>query len=279
MIILSKMLSETDIRRRCTVPMKYFRMEGFPRPRLSLEGNPWVDFDVKDESGRHWSLRCSIRDIGDDSGRPKHPKPVLIKEWIPFVKSKELCAGDRVIIYEEQDKTGSMRHRIKVEKRTSPSETRRSPFRDQNPNGNKSSTNHNSSNESTVIFHHPEDHSADVLNHELGQTTATTTFSIDKEHITTTHCTSQDIAGYTRKRPRLSLSLELTLEPTTTGGMTAATSSSMDKKRTPTFHSHSQDIGCYNIETPSLNMNLGLTLKPTSMQEKEPTTIDFLRFL
>ncbi|KAK8972477.1 hypothetical protein V6N11_018838 [Hibiscus sabdariffa] len=278
MIIFSKMLSDTDIRRRCTVPMRYYKMEGFPKPRPRSEGNPRVDFDVKDECGCHWSLCCSIRNIGDELDRPKHPKPVLVKQWIPFVQSKELCVGDRVIVYEEQDETGSTQLRIKAEKLTSP-EARQSLSMDQNLDGNKGATSHNSSNESTAIFHPSEDHSADVLNPELGQTTATRTSKINKGRIPTIHSTSQDIAGSTKKRSRLNLNLELTLEQTTTGCTTATTSSSKNKKQKPTFHSYSQDIGCYNIETPSLNLNLGLTLKPTSMQEKEPTTMDLLRFL
>ncbi|XWS59364.1 hypothetical protein CRYUN_Cryun08bG0115100 [Craigia yunnanensis] len=106
MVIFSKILSKTDINRRCAGPMKYFKMERFPKPQL--EGDHMVDFVVTDESSHDWSFRCSTRNIG------KHPKPVLIKEWIPFVQSKKLCEGDRVIIYEEQDETGSIHLRIKV---------------------------------------------------------------------------------------------------------------------------------------------------------------------
>ncbi|KAK8649369.1 hypothetical protein V6N13_130098 [Hibiscus sabdariffa] len=62
--------------------------------------------------------------------------------------------------------------------------------------GNKGSTSNNSSNKSTAIFHPTVDHSADVINHEPGHTTTTTTFSINKERIKTTRNTSQDIAVY-----------------------------------------------------------------------------------
>ncbi|KAG4215818.1 hypothetical protein ERO13_A01G200500v2 [Gossypium hirsutum] len=268
MIILEKSLSKTDISRRLAVPMEYFNMEQFPKPGASLEGNPREDFVVKDEKGRVWNLSCSIRK------QPNHPKPVLINEWIHFVQSKKLREGDRVIIYGEQDEIGLMQLRIKAEKCTGSYEAPCFPFMNQNPDRYKGLSSHSSSSESTATFQpsETEDHSAeyllaDVLNHELNQITATTTPSINKEHIPTNHSTSQDIARHKTKGPRLNPSLELTLKPATTEGMTAATSSSIDKNLAPTFHSHSQDIGTYNTETPNLSLNLGLTLKPTYMQD------------
>ncbi|XVF07508.1 hypothetical protein REPUB_Repub06bG0145100 [Reevesia pubescens] len=279
MQILSKIVSKTDITKRCAVPMKYFKMKRFPKP--NLEGKHMEDFVVTDESGHNWILCCSTRNT---SKGPKHPKPVLIKEWIPFACSKKLRVGDRVIIYEEQDETGSIQLRIKVERRTSPPGARWSPAMNQNLDGKEGSISHNRGNESTATFHLFGDLSADVLNCDLCGTTAATTSSVDKEQMPTPHSTSQDIACCEMERPSLRLSLELTLKPTMAEGTTAATSSSIYKERTPIFHSISQDIACYKTETPSLSLSLGLTLKPTKtggqqhayMQEIEPKTIDFL---
>ncbi|XVE96270.1 hypothetical protein REPUB_Repub02eG0206600 [Reevesia pubescens] len=282
MVIFSKTLSETDIKKRCAVPMRCFKMKRFPKPKL--QGNHMEDFVVKDENGHDWILCCSTRNIGQDPSHPKHPKPVLIKEWIAFVRKKKLCVGDRVIIYEEQDGTGSMHRRIKVERQTNTPEAHWSPVMNQNLDGIRGSTSHNSDNELTATFQPLGNLSADVLNHDLGGTPAVTISSTDKEQIPTPNSTSQNTACYKTERPSLSLSLELSLETAMTAGMSAATSSSIDKEQILTFHNTSQDIACYKTETPSLSMSLGLTLKPTMtggqqyvyMQETEPKTIDFL---
>ncbi|MBA0848850.1 hypothetical protein Goshw_007975 [Gossypium schwendimanii] len=274
MIILEKRLSKTDISRRLAVPMEYFNMEHFPKPAASLEGNPREDFVVKDEKGRDWNLSCSIRK------QSNHPKPVLINQWIHFVQSKKLREGDRVIIYGEQDETGLMQLRIKAEKCTGGYEAPCFPSMNQNPDRNKGLSSHSSSIESTATFQpsETEDHSAEVLSHELGQTTATTTPGIDKEHIPTTNSTSQDIARYKMKRPRLSSSLELTLKPTTTeyhladvlnhelGRTTATKTPGIDKEHIPTTNSTSLDIARYKMKRPRLSLRLELTLKPTTTE-------------
>ncbi|KAH1123092.1 hypothetical protein J1N35_006252 [Gossypium stocksii] len=274
MILLEKRLSKTDISRRLAVPMEYFNMEQFPKPGQSLEGNPREDFVVKDEKGCVWNLSCSIRK------KPNHPKPVLINEWIQFVQSEKLREGDRVIIYGEQDETGLMQLRIKAEKRTGSHEAPCFPFMNQNPDRNKGLSSHSSSSESTATFQpsETENHSAEILSHELGQTTAATTPGIDKEHIPTTNSTSQDIARYKMKRPRLSSSLELTLKPTTTeyhsadvlnhelGRTTATTTPTITKEHIPTNCSTSQDIARYKKKRPRLSTSLELTLKPTTAE-------------
>ncbi|XWS56088.1 hypothetical protein CRYUN_Cryun09bG0056700 [Craigia yunnanensis] len=263
MEIFSKTLSKTDVNKRCAVPMKCFKNKRFPK----LEGNDKVHFEVKDESGHAQTLCCSKRKIGNDPKHPKHPKPALTKGWIPFVCQKKLRVGDRVIIYEEQDETGLMQLRIKVEKQSSPYDASWSPVMNQNLERNKGSTTNNSDKEP-----------------DLGVTNAATSSSIEKEQIPIPHGTSQDVACYKTERPNLSLSLELTLKPTMTAGITAATSSSIDKEQTPFPHSSSHDITCYRTERSSLSLSSGLTLKPTMsggqqhayMQETEPKTIDFL---
>ncbi|XVF55886.1 hypothetical protein PTKIN_Ptkin06aG0072200 [Pterospermum kingtungense] len=282
MVIFSKVLSETDIRRRCVVPMEYFKMKCFPKPKL--EDSRMVDFKVIDESGHPWILSCSTRNIGD-LDHPKHPKPVLIKGWLSFVKSKKLSKGDTVIIYEQKDETGSIHLRIGVEKQTSPPQAPRYPVKNQNPVRNRISISHNRKNESKAISQPLGDLSADFLNRHLGGNTAGKTFSIDEEQTPSPHSSYQQKACYNTEKPSQSLNLELTLKLTMTGGMTAATSSRIDKELAPNFCSTSQGIACNKTETSSLILSLGFTSEPTMtgeqqhacMQETEPRTIDFLR--
>ncbi|XVF76060.1 hypothetical protein PTKIN_Ptkin13bG0236000 [Pterospermum kingtungense] len=221
-VIFSKTLSNTDVNKRCAVPMKYFKMKRFPK----LQGNGKVDFAVRDENGQNHILCCSKRKIG------KHPKPVLIKGWIPFSCKKKLRAGDRVVIYEEQDETGLMQRRINVEKQTSSSVV------SQNFDGNKGSTTNNSDNESTATLQ-TLGVLSDVLNPGLGGTNSTTSSSIDEDQVPTPHSSCQ--YSNTTERPRLRLSLELALKPSTTWGFTAATGSSTDKEQASCPHSISQD--------------------------------------
>ncbi|EOY08516.1 Uncharacterized protein TCM_023043 [Theobroma cacao] len=275
MKIFSKTLCATDINRRCAVGMNYFKMERFPK----LQGHYKVDFVVKDESGRKWIFCCSTR-ITKNPNHPKHPKPVLIKEWIPFVRSKKLCVGDRVTIYAELDEIGSTNYRVKVDKRTSPSKAASSHVMNHNPDGDNSSSSHNSDNESKATFQPSRDLLPEVLNRDLGGTTAATGSSFDKEQLPTNHSIFQVIKCYKTER---SLSLELTLKPTMTRGSTAATSSCIYTEQTPNPHSTSRDIKCDKITRPSLNLSLELALTPTMtgrphhayMQWTEPKTMNF----
>jgi len=87
------------------MPTKFFK------PLPSLKGSHVRDFPAIDESGFVWTFQCSTRKKG-------HPKPVLSKGWLAFVRHKELKAGDRVKFFKEKDQSGTATpfYRIEAEK-------------------------------------------------------------------------------------------------------------------------------------------------------------------
>ncbi|KAL9334645.1 hypothetical protein Peur_071826 [Populus x canadensis] len=101
----SKLLTKTDIHKRLSLPTKCFK------PLPSLKGSHVRDFPAIDESGFGWTFQCSTRKKG-------HPKPVLSKGWLAFVRHKELKAGDRVKFFKEKDQSGTATpfYRIEAEK-------------------------------------------------------------------------------------------------------------------------------------------------------------------
>ncbi|OMO69187.1 hypothetical protein CCACVL1_19609 [Corchorus capsularis] len=264
--IFSKILSQTDVTRRCSVPMKYFKLRSFPK-------SPFV---VEDDSGCLWRLCCYIRS-------KNHPKPALVSGWVPFVKSMKLRVGDRVLIYAEQDETGSTRYKIKVQKQTFPSKVRGSHTRKNHDRMKVSPS--QSDNGSTQTTIQPSGYPFPcVLNHGHGRTTAMTSSHTNKEQTPTKHSTSQGISCHKTEGPSPSLSLESTQKATMTGRTAAATSSSTDKKHMTTPHSSRRNMALYKTEIPSPNLSLELSLKPTLtecqqhayMQKTIPKTIDFL---
>jgi hypothetical protein len=101
----SKLLTKMDIHKRLSLPTKFFK------PLPSLKGSHVRDFPAIDESGFGWTFQCSTRKKG-------HPKPVLSKGWLAFVRHKELKAGDRVKFFKEKDQSGTATpfYRIEAEK-------------------------------------------------------------------------------------------------------------------------------------------------------------------
>ncbi|KAJ6359377.1 hypothetical protein OIU76_000999 [Salix suchowensis] len=80
----SKLLTNTDIQKRLSLPTKFYN--SLP----SFEGIHAVSFQAMDEStGLVWTFQCSVR-------REGHPKPVLSKGWLEFVRSKKLQVGDTI---------------------------------------------------------------------------------------------------------------------------------------------------------------------------------------
>ena len=86
MEVFSKMLSQTDVGVRFSFPTatmrEHFRLE---------EGTQSVDFQVRDKDRKAWTFRLYTR---KNDG---HPKPVVTKGWIDFVKQKNLRVGDKMI--------------------------------------------------------------------------------------------------------------------------------------------------------------------------------------
>ncbi|CAK7351335.1 unnamed protein product [Dovyalis caffra] len=54
-------------------------------------------FAVRDATGRVWNFELSVR------ARGRHPKPVIIGDWLLFVREKGLVVGDRIFLTKEED--------------------------------------------------------------------------------------------------------------------------------------------------------------------------------
>lgn len=103
--IASKILKQTDIEKRLTIPSK--SLSYFP----PLGGKHVVDFHAKDDStGRVWKFQIYTRK------KNKYPKPVLTKGWREFVVSKELHVGDRIAIYMKKEQAGAVTYFVRVER-------------------------------------------------------------------------------------------------------------------------------------------------------------------
>jgi hypothetical protein len=90
----SKLLAKTDIQKRRSLPAKCFK--SLP----SLKGSHGRDFLAIDESGFVWTFQCSTRKKG-------HPKPVLSKGWLAFVRHNELKVGDMAKFFKEKVQSGA----------------------------------------------------------------------------------------------------------------------------------------------------------------------------
>ncbi|EOX98120.1 B3 DNA binding domain - like 10 [Theobroma cacao] len=97
MELCSKILKRTDVEVRLSFPTATMRKHF----RLDQEGGKSVDFKVTDKYAKVWPFRLYTRNNG-------HPKPVLTKGWINFVKKNKLRVGDKVIffVHENGDQLG-----------------------------------------------------------------------------------------------------------------------------------------------------------------------------
>ncbi|KAF9671128.1 hypothetical protein SADUNF_Sadunf12G0015300 [Salix dunnii] len=96
----SKQLTNTDIKKRLSLPTKFFK--SLP----SFNGGHAVSFEAMDEDGFVWTFQCSTRQEG-------HPKPVLSKGWLAFVRNKKLKVGD-TIKFSVLDQTALLEKEIKL---------------------------------------------------------------------------------------------------------------------------------------------------------------------
>ncbi|KAJ6748795.1 hypothetical protein OIU79_029807 [Salix purpurea] len=96
----SKLLTNTDIKKRLSLPTKFYK--SLP----SFEGIHAVSFEAMDEDGFVWTFQCYTREEG-------HPKPVLSKGWLEFVRSKMLQVGD-TIRFSVLDQTVLRENEVKI---------------------------------------------------------------------------------------------------------------------------------------------------------------------
>ncbi|XWS54860.1 hypothetical protein CRYUN_Cryun10bG0125800 [Craigia yunnanensis] len=102
MELFSKLLTQTDIERRLSVPNQVLHL--FP----ILDGDHrYADLQVKDNSGGLWTFRCIWRD-------GIYAKPVFSKGWLEFVYAKSLKIYDKVVLYKEKDVEAAVPYRIEV---------------------------------------------------------------------------------------------------------------------------------------------------------------------
>ncbi|KAK1581289.1 hypothetical protein Q3G72_004652 [Acer saccharum] len=99
-VIFSKVLTETDIKARLTVPTHALRYINMP------EGDNNVVLSVMDSNGNRRPFRCYTRPDG-------HPKPAFTTGWLDFVRAKDLQIGDEVTFSKlEDDADGAPQYRI-----------------------------------------------------------------------------------------------------------------------------------------------------------------------
>ena len=103
MTTFSKILSKTDTSKALSVPTKY--LKSLP----SFKGGHAVNFQAMDEGGFVWTFQCSTRKKG-------HPKPVLSKGWLAFVRNKKLKVGDKIKFSLNQTAATSF-YRVRAEKK------------------------------------------------------------------------------------------------------------------------------------------------------------------
>ncbi|TXG71249.1 hypothetical protein EZV62_006184 [Acer yangbiense] len=103
-VIFSKLLTETDISVRLTVPIRALQHINMPA------GDNNVALSAMDSDGNRWPFRCYTRPDG-------HPKPAFTTGWLDFVKDKRLQIGDRVtfsMLEDEGVAAGAPQYRIRA---------------------------------------------------------------------------------------------------------------------------------------------------------------------
>ncbi|KAJ6359374.1 hypothetical protein OIU76_000996 [Salix suchowensis] len=102
MTTFSKILGKTDTSKTLSLPTTYLNY--LP----SFKGGHAVSFQAMDEGGFVWTFQCSTRKKG-------HPKPVLSKGWLAFVRNKKLKVGDKIKLSLDQTAATPF-YRVRAEK-------------------------------------------------------------------------------------------------------------------------------------------------------------------
>ncbi|KAK0600339.1 hypothetical protein LWI29_013921 [Acer saccharum] len=100
--IFSKKLSKTDISHRLAIPSKKLNQIA----PLSLGQEERIA--VIDDTEHQWSFLLSTRKEGD------YLKPVIIGEWLQFVRERGLREGDKITFYRETIENNEVRFRIGI---------------------------------------------------------------------------------------------------------------------------------------------------------------------
>ncbi|XVF68227.1 hypothetical protein PTKIN_Ptkin10aG0188200 [Pterospermum kingtungense] len=108
MAVFSKLLTNTDIKKRLAIPAKI--MPSLP----DFDGSHAVEIQLM-YGTRMWPIVCTIRKKG-------YKKPVFSGGWRDFVVCNNLSVGDRLTLYKVQDEAGSFYYKVQVQKQAKPSE-------------------------------------------------------------------------------------------------------------------------------------------------------------
>ncbi|PNT42562.1 hypothetical protein POPTR_004G219700v4 [Populus trichocarpa] len=108
-LIFTKILSQTDVKHRMTIPMKSFNVV-FQIPQ-GKHYKRFVFIDMID-TGRPWSFRCSTRK------KDVYRKPVFSSGWIKYVRRKGLREGDQVSFFlVQKDGEEGLRFGVQAQKK------------------------------------------------------------------------------------------------------------------------------------------------------------------
>ncbi|GLT86299.1 hypothetical protein SLE2022_044440 [Rubroshorea leprosula] len=99
-LLFSKLLSQTDIEVRFSVPMESLDAFEFQ------QGEFKVNFEAIDIKEKPWNFRLTKRQ------KDVHPKPVLSAGWLAYVQEKRLRKDDKLLLRVEGKETKKRRFRI-----------------------------------------------------------------------------------------------------------------------------------------------------------------------
>ncbi|GKV22681.1 hypothetical protein SLEP1_g32529 [Rubroshorea leprosula] len=99
-LLFSKLLSQTDIEVRFSVPMESLDAFEFQ------QGEFKVNFEAIDIEEKPWNFRLTKRQ------KDVHPKPVLSAGWLAYVQDKRLQKNDKLLLRVEGKETKKRRFRI-----------------------------------------------------------------------------------------------------------------------------------------------------------------------
>ncbi|GLT42742.1 hypothetical protein SLA2020_167280 [Shorea laevis] len=99
-LLFSRLLCQTDIEVRFSVPMESLDAFEFP------EGEFKVNFEAIDIKEKPWNFRLTKRQ------KDAHPKPVLSAGWLAYIQEKRLQKNDKLLLRVEGKETKKRRFRI-----------------------------------------------------------------------------------------------------------------------------------------------------------------------
>ncbi|GLT86276.1 hypothetical protein SLE2022_044230 [Rubroshorea leprosula] len=104
-LLFSKLLSQTDIEVRFSVPMESLDAFEFPQEEFK------VNFEAIDIKEKPWNFCLTKRQ------KDVHPKPVLSAGWLAYVQDKRLQKNDKLLLRVEGKETKKRRFRIHAQRK------------------------------------------------------------------------------------------------------------------------------------------------------------------